>query len=150
MANAAPVNSLNQLESTLEEYLVKKAPALPANIKDIIVQLAPWITLILAIMFLPLLTAALGLGAIFMPIGLLGGVSYGVSFLALIPAAVAFILQVMAIPGLFKRARSAWKLLFYATLISALTSIFQANLLSALVGTLIGLYILFQIKSRYK
>jgi hypothetical protein len=149
MAETSPAKTLNQLETVLEEYLVKKAPALPSNIKDILVQLAPWITLILAIMFVPLLLAVLGLSALFLPIAALGGASYGLSYLAILPAAIAFILQVMAIPGLFKRTRSAWKLLFYATLISALASLLQGNLVGMLLGALIGLYLLFQVKSYY-
>lgn len=45
---------MNQLEDLLTEYLVKKAPALPANVKEVIVNFAPWITLILVILALPL------------------------------------------------------------------------------------------------
>ena len=39
--------SLSKLESTLEEYLVKKAPyQLPADVKEGIVKFGPWIILI--------------------------------------------------------------------------------------------------------
>ena len=42
----SPMKGLAQLESVLEEYLVKKAPGIPANIKELIVKFAPWLTII--------------------------------------------------------------------------------------------------------
>ena len=44
---------LKQLEDLLSEYLVKKAPALPANIREAIVNFAPWVTLVVLILTLP-------------------------------------------------------------------------------------------------
>ena len=59
-------------------------------------------------------------------------------------------LQVMAIPGLFKRKIKSWRLLFYISLISALLSLVKFDLGGLIVGTGISWYILFQIKSYYK
>ena len=37
---------MKQLNKTLEMYLVKRAPALPKNIKEILVKFAPWLAII--------------------------------------------------------------------------------------------------------
>ena len=62
---------LKQLEDLLSEYLVKKAPALPANIKEAIVNFAPWVTLVVLILTLPVVLAVFGLGAFFAPFSFL-------------------------------------------------------------------------------
>jgi hypothetical protein len=141
--------SLSQLEKTLEGYF-KKAPALPAGLKELIVKFAPWLILISLILLLPAILAALGLSALFLPASYLGGVGFGLNYtIAMIISIGTIILEVMALPGLFKRQLSAWRLVFYATLVSALASLIQLNLVGLIVGTAIGLYLLFQVKSYY-
>jgi hypothetical protein len=100
---------------------------------------------------LPAILAIFGLGAILMPASYLAGVGVGFNYtLAMIVLAVALVLEALAIPGLFKRQLSAWKLVFYATLISAASSLLQFNLVGLLIGTLLSWYVLFQVKSYYK
>jgi hypothetical protein len=55
----------------------------------------------------------------------------------------------LALPGLFKRKMSAWKLIFYSQLIGITFSLLSGSILGALIGGLIGLYILFQIRPLY-
>src|SRR4030067_1612684 len=93
---------LKQLEDLLTEYLVKKAPALPANIREAIVNFAPWITLVILILTLPLVLAVFGLGAFLAPLSFLGGVTAGTNYiLALLLSGVQLVLEALAIPGLF-------------------------------------------------
>ena len=62
----------------LDFYLVKKAPfQIPDGAKEWIVKFGPWITVVLLILTLPILLFALGIGAIFMPVG---GVGYATGF----------------------------------------------------------------------
>jgi hypothetical protein len=148
---ASTNSSFTQLETTLEEYLVKKAPALPENIKEFIVKFAPWLTLIFILLLLPAILALLGLGTILLPFSYLGGVSAGFTYtLSMIISVITLFLEALAIPGLFKRELKAWRLVFYATLVNALSSLFQGNIIGAVLSTLISLYILFQVKSYYK
>jgi hypothetical protein len=63
---------------------------------------------------------------------------------------VAMVLQIMAIPGLFKTTKAAWNLMFYASLVSILSSLFSSGLISAAIGAMISWYFLFQIRKFYK
>jgi len=145
-----PAN-MTELESLLEEYLVKKAPALPENIKEIIVKFGPWITLILMLLALPVLLAAFGLGAAFMPLAVMGGARFGLmSMLSLALSVASLVLEFMALPGLFKRQKQGWKFMYYATLVGAVSSAVHLDIIGLVVGTLISLYVIFQIKSYYK
>jgi hypothetical protein len=144
-------NYLGQLEDMLEEYLVKKAPALPENAKEILVKFIPWINLIFIILGLPILLALFGLSAVFTPFAMMGGYQGSAfSIIFQILTLVTIVVEIMALPGLFKRQAQGWRLSFYATLISLVTGLFGGNLVSAIVGAIISLYLLFQIKSYYK
>jgi hypothetical protein len=139
------------LESNLELYLLKKAPSLPDNVKEFIVKFSPWISLVVGLMALPAILAVLGVGTLVMPFSYLGGFRYGLSYsLSMLIFAVATILDFAAIPGLFKRSASAWRLLYYSTLINAVHYFLTFNWGSLIIGTLISFYILFQVKSYYQ
>jgi hypothetical protein len=133
----------------LEYYLVTKAPfQLPDNVKEIIVKFGPWIALILMVLSLPLLLFALGLGAVLTPFA---GVGYAYSYsYVLLFTIVVFVLQAMALPGLFARKMSGWKLMFYAELVQIVGSLLAGSIVGALLGGLIGLYILFQVRPLYQ
>ncbi len=153
---ASQTASLNKLEDTLELYLVKKAPSLPKNIKQVIVNFAPWITIILMIIAIPAVLLVLGLGAIVAPFSVLMGpaatASYGFTYLvSMLILAVTIILELMAIPGLFAKSKRGWRLVYYATLVGFISNLFNPlNLIGSIISTLIGLYFLFQIKEYYK
>ena len=75
---------LSQLEDTLELYLVKKAPNLPKTIKDLIVVLTPWFTLLGIIFSIPLVFVAFGLSTLIGPLSVITGplpaISYGAGY----------------------------------------------------------------------
>lgn len=142
---------LTQLNDLLDEYLVKKAPALPTNAKDAIVRFAPWINLILIVIELPAILALLGLGAILTPFSYLTGVQMGLGYtIGMLFLIVSLAIQLWALPGLFKRTHAAWNLLYYSTLVHAVYSLLTYNWLNLILGTLIALYILFQVRDYYK
>ncbi len=143
--------TLSQLEKTLDVYFGQKAPALPKNIREILVKIAPYLVLIGVIFSIPAVLALLGLGAIFTPLSLGLGVRYGYGYiLGIVFLIVSLVLSVMALPGLFKRQRRAWQLMFYSSLLSAVHSLLILSLGSLIIGTLLSWYILFQVKSLYK
>lgn len=152
MTDTKSTNPLTQLDETLELYLVKKAPyTLPDNIKELIVTYSPWVSLVLGIVLLPVVMGLLGMGAILSPFAYLGGSRFGSLYMmSMIVSLVELVLYFVAIPSLLKRSMSGWRLVFYSTLLGAVSSLLGYNVLGAIVGTLISLYVLYQIKSYYK
>jgi hypothetical protein len=151
---ATDKSALAMLDETLDLYLVQKAPALPDNLKELLVRFAPWITLVLLIMTLPLVLLALGLGALAAPLAFLVGPGFGIGYgasytLSMLFVAVSFVLEAMSIPGLFGRTAQGWRYAYYATLVSVVGSLVGFNIIGAIVGGLIGFYLLFQIRSYY-
>ena len=144
--------SLFKLEETLDLYLIKKAPfQIPGNIKELIVKFGPYLTLIGVVISLPMILVALGLGTVLAPLGLMSGAGVGLTgIVGTVVLTVCLVLEAMALPGLFKRLRKGWNLMFYATLVNALYNLVTFNLGGLIIGTLVSLYILFQIKELYK
>lgn len=132
----------------LDFYLVKKAPfQIPGEIREFLVKFGPWIALVLLILALPALLVMLGIGTAMMPFG---GVGYAAGFTYLSVMLLAqLVLQALALPGLFARKMSGWKLIFYAQLVGIVFSLLSGSILGALIGGLIGLYILFQVRPLY-
>ncbi|OGE00825.1 MAG: hypothetical protein A2860_01105 [Candidatus Levybacteria bacterium RIFCSPHIGHO2_01_FULL_37_33] len=154
MADANGKNVMTQLENMLDEYFGKKAPALPQNIKEIIVKIAPYLVIISLIFTIPAILALFGLGSLATILAPLGGArsvagvpTMWIGILLLIPAVI---LEAMAVPGLFSRKIVAWRYMFWAQLISIISSLVQINIVGALLSALIGFYLLFQVKSLYK
>ena len=145
-----------QLEALLDEYMVKKAPfALPVGAKEFIANVSPYLIIIMAVMLLPFIVFALGLSAMLAPFAMMGayGAGYGWGFghLVLLVATVAtFTIEIMAVPGLFKRTKGSWRLLFYASIVSVVGNILSFNIIGGIIGAIIGWYILFQMKELYK
>jgi hypothetical protein len=162
---------MQQVEDTLNEWFVKKAPyQLPENARQIIVRAAPWVNLILAVLLLwgawityhlltltdgllnysNSLSTAYGYGAVapttispFLWLGLV---------LMVVEAVVLFI----AFPALRARQKSGWNLLFYTGLLNVVYGLVIAvggmdlgRLIMAVLSSLVGLYLLFQVRSYF-
>ncbi|NTW10412.1 MAG: hypothetical protein HGA26_03525 [Chlorobiaceae bacterium] len=149
---------LSQLEALLDEYMVNKAPfSLPQEVKEFIANVSPYLVIIFAVLALPIIFAALGLTAILSPFAALGGYAYGYGFswgfvaiIGLATSVITMVLEIIAVPGLFKRTRGAWNLLFYASVISLIGSVISfSGIIGAIIGAIIGWYILFQVKELY-
>lgn len=132
----------------LDYYLVRKAPfQLPDAVKEWLVRYGPWITVVLLVLTLPALLVALGLSAAFLPFA---GIGYATGFTYLTVLVVAqCIMMALALPGLFARRMSGWKMLFYAQIVSVVGSLLSGSIVGTLVGALIGFYLLFQIRPLY-
>lgn len=141
---------IKQLEEVLDLYLGQKAPAMSQKNKELIVSFSPWIITITVLLTLPLILAAIGIGALFGPFSFLGGVRHGISFnLFTLFLIASTALEIFSIPGLFKRTAKAWRLVFYGNLINAVYYLSQGNIGGVILGTGISLYILFQVKEYY-
>jgi hypothetical protein len=128
----------------LDFYLVKKAPfQLPDGFKEFLVKFGPWITLVLMVISIPFILLGLGIGAI----AVVGG---SMLLPAMIATCIAFVLKAIALPGLFARKMSGWKMLFYSQLVSMVSSLLMMSFFGLIIGGLISLYFIFQIRSMYK
>jgi hypothetical protein len=132
----------------LDFYLVKKAPfQIPDAGREWIVKFGPWITVVLLVLTLPLLLVALGIGAAAMPFGGVGyATGFGVMTIVLI---VELGLMIAALPGLFARKMAGWTMLFYSQLVGIVYNVLTGNVVGGLLFGLIGLYILFQVRTLY-
>lgn len=148
---ATATAGLGQLETVLDEYLVKKAPALPANIKELLVKFAPYLTIIGVVLAVPAIITLLGLGAVVSTSVYVVGAAVGYHYyLGILFTVLTLVLEALAIPGLFARSKKGWNLLYYSTLVSAVYALVSLNFFGLIIGTLISLYFLFQVKSYYK
>lgn len=144
-------DTLKTAEVEIEKVVLSKnIPGLPDNVKEIIVKLSPWLVLISMIMLLPLILAAFGLSAIGLPFSYLGGIRMGFGYtIGLVFTFGVIALELMAIPGLFKRQEKAWRLVFYSVILSLVQQLFRLDLVGLVVGGAISFYFLFQVKSKY-
>lgn len=142
----------SQWDKSIEDFFTKTLPSLPSNIKEILVKYGPWIALVGALLSLPVLIAALGLGAMFSSAAYYwGGMRYGYGYnLAWWISILSMGLSLWALPGLFKRQKYAWTLMFYSALATGLYNLLTFSLGSLVIGLGLSLYVLYQIKSYYK
>lgn len=151
MAEKSTSMNEKELIRSMENFFIK-APHLPANIREVLVKIAPWIALIFGILGV---IAGLGLVGV-SPVAVLGGV--GNSFLLVISGILTIIssvLMLMAFPKLQSHQYAGWRFLFWSEVVSFISSLLgiadnPGSIVGAIIGALIGFYILFEIKSYYK
>ncbi|MBI3366105.1 hypothetical protein HY041_00555 [Candidatus Roizmanbacteria bacterium] len=155
MAKGTDIKSaLNQLEDTLEIYLVDKAPySIPSEWKDLIVKFLPWIVIAGTLAAIQSVLSYLGLSSLVSQFGYAPGLRYvlmnpGNSIQLLIWGLIA-VLEALAIQGLFKKQERSWKLLYYVGIINAVRTLFTFDIIGFVVGSLLSFYVLFQIKDYY-
>lgn len=143
-------NSVNQLIGSVEK-LYSQLPPLPKAWDEVIVKITPWVALVFGILGVLAALAAVGVLTFLSPFVAMGGgigaATSGVigSVLALVSSA----LLLAAFPGTKANKMSGWNMLFYSEAVSLVSSVVYFSV-GGVVGVLIGLYILFQIKSYYK
>lgn len=140
---------IDQLDKVLSDYLVKKAPSLPQEIKELLVKLAPFFAILAVVFGLPAILAVFGLGAMMTPFAWLAGAKTGFYWLFWVVGLVQIGLSALSIKPLFARASHGWRLMYYSQLLSILSSVGNYNV-GNLVFTIISLYLLYQVKPSYK
>ncbi len=143
------VQTTNIIKSVEDVYA--KAPALPKGARDFLYSATPWVSLILGILTVLGSLSAFGLSAVFSPFAALGGGS-GFAAGLLIASAIGIaegVLMVVAFPSLRKGVLRGWNLLFWAEVLGIAGSVALFSV-AGVIGGLIVLYLLFQIKPYYK
>lgn len=142
--------NLSQLDKVLEEYLIGKAPALPENIKELLVKYGPWLVILGIAFSLPAILAFFGLGSMFSTYGWMGGWRYGFNYtLLMVFLIVTTILRALSVKGLFDKKKAGWTMLYYSTLVNGVYSLLSLDIAGLLLGTLVSLYCLYQVKKSY-
>lgn len=148
------MNYLNGLRKALDKYYVK-LPAFPKGLNDFIVSVAPWLALVFGVLAVIAGISAFGALSFMSPFATIAGVR-GYAFAAILSAIVLLaqgVIELLAFSPLKARKVKGWNLMFYSLILSFVSSIIALNMyavLNALVGALIGYYILYQVKSNYK
>ena len=162
---------LNGLEKWLDDIFGKKSPVqLPKDVRDILVKIAPWLALAGGVIGLASswgfwraghavnrlvdwanqFSTALG--------GEVSASRLGIMwYVSLIAMVVQSVLMLAAFGGLKEQKKVGWNLLFYSSLVSALLAVAYlftpgygfVSFLGSLIGTAIGMFLLFQIRERY-
>ena len=141
-------SSADKAISTAEEWFAK-LPALPKDARVLIVKITPWIALIFGV---------LGVIGSIGALGILGGASImvntgmtglGGGYVAILIGLVSSVLLLAAFPGTRAHKEKGWKLLFWSEVVSTVGALLAISLFGLGV-TLVGFYLIFQIKSYYK
>ncbi len=147
-------SEMGKLESWLAPIFAK-APHIPASARDTLVSFAPWLALVFGILGLGALFSLGAFATLFSPLILLGGGFAGIlMFVNILLGLAASVLEILAFKPLQDHKKKGWNYLFYGSVLSAVSGIlgilFMSNGLEGILGTLVGLWLLFEIRPTYK
>jgi len=146
---------MEKLEKFFEDLFTKKGLyQLPVGVKEWLVKWSPRLVIISVVLSVYSIIGALSMGAYLGKVGAVFGVSLGLRYyLGLAVFGAQTIVIAAAFPGLKSRHKSGWKMLYYSTLISlvyaVISSISLGGMIWSFLGSALGFYILFQVKSYY-
>jgi hypothetical protein len=133
------------------EDIFAKAPALPSSARELLVSVAPWISLVFGVLLVLVSLGGLGLGSFLGSFAMYAGAG---NTMFLLVASILGIVQgavmVLAFAPLKKRSITGWNWWFWAEIISVVAAVVAFNLLGAVINAVIGFYLIFQVRSYYK
>lgn len=148
------VKQIAALEAWLAP-LFAKAPHLPPNIRQSLVDIVPWLALIGGVLGIAgILSAGMFTSMIFSFSFMVGGMMSTVYAVGMLLGGVSAVLYLLAYQPLSQHRKTGWNYLFYALLLSVVS--FALNLIAGYgmagqaVGLLLGLWLLFEIRDAYK
>lgn len=139
---------LAKLEQLGDEYLIRKAPwHLPHKWKETIAKILPAIVLIVAIISVPgiflSLLIVLGVGGFYTE-------SYMLVLLQTVITILIALFYFRSYDRLRRRLYRGWAYVFYAALLGFVSHLLQGSIVGNIIGFLIGMFIIFQVKELYK
>jgi len=130
--------------------IFKKFPPLPANARETLFKIAPYLALIFGILGILAALSGLGLLTAFAPLAVMGGTKgYGIAYVSAIGLAISSVMMLIAYPGLKAGKIGGWNLLFYSEIVNIVASVLSISI-GSMITAVIAFYILFQIKAKYK
>lgn len=128
-----------------------KLPPLSKNVRETLVSLAPMLALIGGVLGLLVGLSGLGLSTLLAPLAVLTGTAaaWGGAFVAAAILIVSSIMLFLAYPGLKAHKLAGWKMALWSEVVWLVWAVVSVSV-GAVLGSLIALYLLFQVKSYYK
>jgi hypothetical protein len=154
------MDAVHKQMSRLEGFmapLFAKTPHLPENARKTLVTVVPWLALIFGILgILSIFSAVAALQYLMaFPMGsMMGGSWYPAMIVSLLCGLIGAILDLLAFKPLKGHHKKGWNLLFLAATLSSISVIvnfvFGFGGILALLGVLIGYWLLFEIRGHYR
>ncbi len=140
----------NNMMKTVEDWFMK-LPPLPPQVREFLVMIAPWVSLILGVLGVLGSLAAFGISTVASPLIAMGGGIHaaGGLIVASIISLLSSILLLVAVPGLMKRRLQGWTFLFWSEVLGLVGAVVTLSIVGV-VFSIIWLYVVFQMKSYYK
>jgi hypothetical protein len=145
-------DKLNLLEEKIGGFIYGNTPSLPYGFKEKLVKIFPLIVLVLGFSELPYFGDSAN-GLVLRYIYNVTGNTYVSGFtISSFVYLVVIILELASIPGLIKKSRKAWYLLYYSSIVRVVAAVLGFSVFNIIfMGTLssVELYFLFHIKDNY-
>lgn len=143
-------SSTGSIVSMVEVWFAK-LPALPKDARDVIAKITPWIALIFGVLGVLGSIAGLGILTVFSPLAVMGGgaQALGSGLITAVLGLVSSALLLAAFPGTKNYKLSGWNLLFWSEAVGLLSAVLAVSL-TGILFSLIGFYLIFQIKAHFK
>ncbi len=161
-SNFVAYTKFADLEKYGDEYLINKAPfQIPDSVREFLVKFGPYAMIVFMILwllaYLNLYGTYANLSQYSMMYGYGGMMGTGVGnfwtptiVISIIASLVAFVIQIKALPGLLARKKEGWEYMTYASLVWLIPNVLNVQIIGLVIGFVISMYILFQLKYMYK
>lgn len=129
----------------------KKLPPISSGARATLVNIMPWLALIFGLLGVIVSIAGFGILTVLSPFILMGGGVHaaGAGVFGVLVGLASSILLLAAYPGLKSHKMKGWTLIYWSQVLGVVSAVLSASIFGILVS-LVGLYLLFQIKPAYK
>jgi len=139
------------LTAVFDDLLGSKAPIqIPGKVKFLMAKFGHWLVIALMVLVLPGQLIGLGMRAAMLPFASMAGTDSSLKLaFALATLLFLIVIMIMALPGLQGRKVIGWQLLVLADFINLAYGLLTGGVVGPILGGLIGLYVLFQLRRYY-
>ena len=135
----------------LDDLLGNRSPIqIPGKVKFLMAKFGHWLVILLMVLVLPGQLIGLGMRAAMLPFASMAGTDSSLQLaFALATLLFLIVIMIMALPGLQTRKVIGWQLLVLADMINLAYGLLTGGVVGPVLGALIGLYVLFQLRRYY-
>ena len=135
----------------LDELLGSKAPIqIPGKVRYLMAKFGHWLVMAMMVLVLPGQLISVGMRAAMLPFASMAGSDSSLKLaFALAMLLFLIVILIMALPGLQGRKVIGWQLLVLANGINLVYGVLTGGIFGPVLGALIWLYVLFQLRRYY-